>query len=415
MKRFSSLLATPAARVAAFRVAFGVLMCIELARYLAFGWVTDYWVTPTFHFTYYGFDWVTPWPGAGMYLHVAGLIVASALLAAGVWYRAAAAVFAVGFGYLFLLDQTPYLNHFYLIELFAILLAVLPSGAGEDVHPTWALRLLQFQLAVVYVFGGLAKLNADWLAGQPLTMWLQANDALPAFMHADAVGLAMSWGGLAVDLLIVPALLWRRTRLVGLVVVTAFHLVNAWIFSIGIFPWFSVTATWILFWPGPMKVAEDGARPGRVARLLIGVWVLLQVIVPLRHWAYPADVAWTDEGHRFAWRMKLRSKTTTGRFYVVLPDGERVRVDERDHLTALQADKMRTRPDMILQYAHLLCDENANRGDVEVRAHLFTSLNGRQQQRFIDPEVDLCREARTLQHVRWVVPREAEAHDEEQP
>ena len=57
-----------------------------------------------------------------------------------------------------------------------------------------------------------------------------------------------SWGGLIFDLAIVPALLWRRTRLVGYFLALTFHLANSLLWNIGIFPWFMVGAT-LLFFP----------------------------------------------------------------------------------------------------------------------------------------------------------------------
>jgi len=31
-------------------------------------------------------------------------------------------------------------------------------------------------------------------------------------------------------------------------------------------------------------------------------------LVPLRHLLYPGYVSWNEQGHRFAWQMKLRDK-----------------------------------------------------------------------------------------------------------
>ena len=41
---------------------------------------------------------------------------------------------------------------------------------------------------------------------------------------------------------------------------------------------------------------------------VLGLFVASNVLVPLRHFAYPGEVHWTEEGHRFAWHMKLRDK-----------------------------------------------------------------------------------------------------------
>ena len=33
--------------------------------------------------------------------------------------------------------------------------------------------------------------------------------------------------------------------------------------------------------------------------------------MPLRHFLYPGDPSWTEEGHNLAWHMRLRSKSGT--------------------------------------------------------------------------------------------------------
>jgi len=47
----------------------------------------------------------------------------------GFFYRAASILFAIGFGYMFLLEQALYLNHFYLIWLISIVMIFLPANA----------------------------------------------------------------------------------------------------------------------------------------------------------------------------------------------------------------------------------------------------------------------------------------------
>lgn len=48
------------APLATFRIAFGLLMFFSMLRFLWRGWVNTVYVTPEFHFTYMGFDWVQP-------------------------------------------------------------------------------------------------------------------------------------------------------------------------------------------------------------------------------------------------------------------------------------------------------------------------------------------------------------------
>ena len=59
------------ASLAAFRIAFGILCLVATIRFVAMGWVSELYIEPVHHFSYFGFGWVKPWPGWGMYLHFA--------------------------------------------------------------------------------------------------------------------------------------------------------------------------------------------------------------------------------------------------------------------------------------------------------------------------------------------------------
>lgn len=157
-------------------------MLWETWRYFSNGWIGAFWVEPAFHFTYYGFGWIQPWPGIGMYVHFAALAVLALLVALGLFYRMSIALFCVGFTYVFMLDQTAYQNHFYLVCLLSFLMIFVPANRvfsldamrrpGGETVPAWSLWILRFQMGVVYFFGGIAKLNGDWLRGEPMTIWL---------------------------------------------------------------------------------------------------------------------------------------------------------------------------------------------------------------------------------------------------
>ena len=138
------------------------------------------------------------------------------------------------------------------------------------------------------------------------------------------------------------------------------------------------------------------------------MWLALQVLVPLRHLLYPGNQSWTEQGHRFAWQMKLRDKDATAVFHVTDPaTGRRWHVDPAAHLAPHQVDEMASRPDMILQFAHHLARRWAEENAVpqaEVRARVCASLNGRKAALLIDPERDLARVERSLRHADWIMP-----------
>lgn len=434
----------------AFRVLFGGILLWEVYRYFTRGWIARYFVEPVVNFTYYGFSWVKPWPGSGMYIHFAVLGVAAACVMVGFLYRLAAPVLFVTFTYFFLLDQTRYMNHFYLVCLISFLMCFLPAERAfsvdallrrkirSDVVPAWTLWLLRAQVGIPYFFGGIAKLNSDWLqGGEPMRIWLRPFVKVPGFGHlfgADWVVYSFVIGGLLLDLLVVPLLLWRRTRLFAFVAAVLFNLINALIFEIGIFPWLMLGALLIFFPPDvvrrfarafmspgeefadappqPASIAERGSLPSlstaqKLTAGLLAAYFAVQLLLPLRHYLYPGNVSWTEEGHNFAWHMKLRTKGGEAIFTVTHPQsGQTWTIKPQDYLESHQLTKVITKPDLLVLFAHHLAEEKRREGyeNVAVRARVMASLNGRQPQLLIDPNVDLAKEDVSLLPKRWIVP-----------
>lgn len=433
------------ASLVAFRILFGAIMLWEVCRYFQNDWISRYYIRPRFHFTYYGFDWVSPWPGQWMYVHFALLGVLAACIIAGLHYRLCTALFFVGFTYVFLLDQAQYLNHFYFVSLMTFLMIFVPAHRAlsldarlrpelrSDTAPAWSLWILRAQVGLVYFYAGVAKINHDWLRGEPMRAWLAQRDdysllgpLLPVgqLFREEWVVYLFSYGGLLLDLLVVPFLLWRPSRAYAFGLLVYFHLTNAWLFNIGIFPWFAMAATLLFFepdWPRrifnwPRRDAEltrngEAAPPSSPIRTLgFAFWSFyfaLQVLVPLRHLLYPSDVHWTEEGHRFSWHMKLRDKQATAEFELRNPaTGTTWTVKPTKYLSHRQAGKMAARPDMVLQFAHFLRDKLRQEGheNIEVRAIVKASLNGRPMAPLIDPAVNLAAEPRNLWAAKWILP-----------
>lgn len=426
-----------------FRIIFGFVMLVEVIRYFAYDWV-EIFNASDFRLGYYAFEWVRPWPHPGMHIHFAALGLAAVCIAVGFCYRFMTVLFFIGFTHVFLLDETRYLNHFYLICLISLLIIFLPAHRAwsvdawlrpairSGVTPAWTLWLMRAQIGLPYIFGGIAKLSSDWLHGEPMRMWLAQRAHMPVIgPHVQEEWLVYFFviGGLLLDLFIVPCLLWRRTRVLAFCAVASFHLLNSQLFRIGIFPWLMLGATFIFFPPdaisrllrrvgisSPAVAAAPGAaphaavpwwRPRTWVMGTVAVYLAVQVLVPLRHFLYPGNVHWTEEGHRFSWHMKLRTKSGDTLYDLASPaTGRTWLVDPMEHLSDSAYEKMTTHPDMILQYAHYLARQKRGEGypDIEVRARTMVSLNGRPPRPLVDPHVDLAQEPRTLSHAHWILP-----------
>ena len=68
------------------------------------------------------------------------------------------------------------------------------------------------------------------------------------------------------------------------------------------------------------------------------------------------------------------------------------RIDASQYLTPLQVYMMSTQPDMILSFGRWLAERWRHQGyaQIEVRAHVEVSLNGRPHRALIDPDADLA-------------------------
>lgn len=431
-----------AASSAAFRLSFGVLLLVSTLRFLAHGWVRDFYLKPAHFFHYYGLSWIRPLPGLGMYALYVLLALAALAIALGWAYRVAAFVFALGFSYAHLCDKSNYLNHYYLISLLAGWFVILPLdrefSLRARVHPNqrrgqvraWVLYLLRFQVGVVYVFGGLGKLGSDWLTyGQPLSIWLSAKTELPGLgqlLGKPWSGPVFSWAGALFDLSIVPLLSWRVTRAPAYLVLVGFHVLTAVLFPIGMFPWLMIVAATLFCspsWPRrfsklwqrapakPISSGIAGAPLGPRLGLAAALYAAIQIALPLRSAFYPGNTLWSEEGFRFSWKVMLIEKVGSLEFEVVDGEGRQYSVSPREYLTPIQARMAATQPDMILELAHWIAHDFTARGhrSVRVYADCEVSFNGRSRHRLVDPRRDLTKEQGGLAASDWLMPAPTEA------
>ena len=425
----------PAAGLAAFRILFGLVMCVGLTRFAVHGWIEAVFVEPTFFFKYEGFEWTVVWDRPWLYVHFLVTAAAALLVAVGLFYRVAAAVFFLGFTYVQLLDVTTYLNHYYLVVLLSAWMVALPlhrcwsldahrrPELRQDVLPAWTLYLLRFQVGVVYVYASLAKFHPDWLIhAQPLGIWMAARTEIPIIGPVLSIPLTayvMSWAGFLYDLSIPFALLWRRTRAVAYGAVLVFHFFTWVLFDIGMFPFIMVVATTVFFdpqWPlrrrtQPAGISAPPLAPRPAHRhLLVGVlavYCAVQVMLPARHWFHPGDVLWNEVGMRFAWKVLVREKNGSLTYHVrQTRSGRTWQVNPLEYLDHRQYSDMSGQPDLIVQLGKHIADDFEQRklGPVEVRVESWVSLNGRSPALLLNPEIDLRTIGPNSDPTTWIQP-----------
>ena len=424
-----------------FRIAFGLLMVLEALGALGTGWVKMYYLDPEIHFSYIGLEFIKPLPGNGMvYVYLAQAVVALGILL-GWRYRLSAAVFFLLFGYSFWCEKTHYLNHHYLVWLVSGLMVFLPAHRWLSLDAKrnpetatrqmafWPLFLLRVQLVIVYFYAGLAKLQPDWLAGKPLRIWFAAKADYPIigpWLPTEPVIMFTAWGGLIFDLLVAWGLLYKPTRWFAFVVAAVFHVFNAAVFQVGVFPWFMLLASLLFFEPEQIgrwffgkraipaglqeqNAAVAGTNWPAVTKTLLPAYLVFQALFPFRHWLVPGDVNWTEEGHRYSWRMMLRAKSGYVHYQIRDPEtGQTFTEYPNAHLTPSQQTDVASRPDMTWQYAQFLKEKYRQRGveNVQVFAYSSLSINGYPPQPLVDSSADLASiPYQLIGHKEWVTQR----------
>jgi len=418
------------------RIVVGLLVGIELS----FGIFNNYsrtLIEPQFHFSYILTPFISPWQKAEIiYIHFILNFILGLLFASGLFFRWVRVLFLLSTSSLFLMEKSLYINHFYLYSLFLFLFLFLPANRAYSVDtlrkptlkasqvPAWTIYILLFQISIVYIYASFAKLNTDWLHAQPIKIWLASKANYPiigSILSSPTHAYLVAYGGILFDLLIVFFMIKKSTRKFAFFVCCFFHISNAITFGVGTFPWFSIAITALFFpannfrkWklknnlpPLGYKTVNYGNRK-KIIYGILGVYIILQLLIPLRQHLFSGNTSWTEEGHYFSWRMMLRSKQSTIHFIVKDANTNKTeRINLNDYLNYRQIRKMGGNPDMILQFAHFLKTEYATKKDFKrplVYARNRVTMNARLPQEMIKKGIDLGNEVRSLSPYTWVIP-----------
>lgn len=402
-----------------FRIFFGFLLAAETFGAILTGWVKNNFITPQFTFNHIGFDWLLPLPGNGMYIYFATMGFLGIFVMLGFRYRWSLFLYTILWTGTYLMQKTSYNNHYYMLILVCAMMLFLPADryASLDVKnnplrkkltmPIWCSHVMILQVAIVYFFATVAKFYPDWLDGT-FTRNLLVNKSPYPFVqeifNQKWFYLFIAYSGILFDMLIIPLLLWKKTRTIAFVGALIFHLFNAVTLQIGIFPFFALS--YVVFFYPPEKIRkiffrkkpavsiEDQPDYEGISALkyFFVPYFILQLALPIRHWFIKGDVLWTEEGHRLSWRMMLRSRTGYASFKVVDKEtGKKIPYRLYEKLTPKQLAMVGDKPDAIWQMAQRIKEEFASEGkNVSVFVNCNVSINQRPYKPLIDSSVDLA-------------------------
>jgi vitamin K-dependent gamma-carboxylase len=313
------------------------------------------------------------------------------------------------------------------------------------------------QFFIVYIFAAVAKLNPDWLRGEPhTTSLMHSADKLPPFV---AHVVATPWfchlitcGGIAIDSTVGFLLWFPQTFFLGALASLSFHLINSMMFQIGIFPWLMIAAIGIfakpswprVLFPRKKKIAratadatnDAGVNAGTVCNAFdlkglgkkypsasvrchsalnlavltfLHLYFVIQATLPLVHFLYPGEPSWTEQGFRFSWSMMMRL-TKVQDFHMIATDprtGVSTDINFDKVLNRLQFRIMTMRPDLVIEMAHKVADSIEQQFHVRpiITVKDVVSHNYRPAQDLINPEVDLAvQPIEFWPPAQWIVP-----------
>ncbi len=310
-----------------FRICFGLLITLETWDAILIGWVRWVLVEPQFTFNFIGFDFLQPLPGNGMYFYFTLMGIFGIFVMLGFKYRFSIIAFTLMWTCVYLMQKTSYNNHYYLLILISIFMCFAPANRYFSIDarqnpairkiamPQWISLFIISQLVIVYTFAACAKLYPDWLNGtlpKLLSTWKSNTWFIGDIFLQEWAQNFLTYFAIFFDLLIVPLMLWKRTRLPVFILAIFFHLFNSFVFRIGIFPYLSL-AFFLFFFPTevvrrrflPRKpyYSKDEIIVPNYKKTLIPFlifWFLVQITLPLRHWFIKDAVLWTEEGHRLS-------------------------------------------------------------------------------------------------------------------
>ena len=267
-----------------FRFLFGFLLCIEFFVVSRESF-PEHYIKPLFHFTYPLFDLLGLKPLSQPYLWLIfhALRISTIGIMLGLLTRLCLIVFTTTFGYFFFMESSVYTNHYYLIVLLPFVMCFGHSGSAFSLDSLiskrgrrrevdyWEVFLLRFQICVVFLFGAIAKMNADWLIhAAPLYLNTIRHFSFLGYpLREQWLAVVLSWAGMLTDLGLGILLAIDRLPKLAFMWLCLFNGMNVYLFGLGIktFPYLMVSS-YILFLPTPI-VRESIARftKGNVSRL----------------------------------------------------------------------------------------------------------------------------------------------------
>lgn len=420
-----------------FRIILGFLLAAESFGAIFTGWVKQTLIEPDFTFSFIGLDWLQPLPSYGMYFYFSVMGFLGIAIMLGFRYKISMILYTVLWAGVYFMQKTSYNNHYYLLLLICFIMIFLPANQEKSLDvklgntsfkqtmPNWIRIVFMTMVGIVYTYAAIAKFYPDWLDGTytrnllataPIFDFIPRDSFLSYLFSQKWFYLFIAYAGICYDLFIVPLLLFKRTRTIALIGSLVFHLFNSITLHIGIFPYFALS--FALFFYPPNQIRKLFLRNTRTEESIPALdyqnqkifyylfvpFLIIQLLLPLRHHCIKGNVFWTEEGHRLSWRMMLRNRSGFISFKVVHNDTKRTEIyDYRKKLSPKQANALATKPDFIWQFCQHIKADFPNE-DISIYIDCKNAINHGKYLTLINPDYDMAKaEWNYFFHNEWIV------------
>ncbi|XP_074649215.1 vitamin K-dependent gamma-carboxylase-like [Tubulanus polymorphus] len=459
--------------LAVMRILFGVLMWMDFYGERRGLNLDLRWGDPENKCFFPLFWFLRPLPLQWMVIMYLFMYIATFGIMLGCFYRLSCAVFMVSYWYVFWLDKQSWNNHSYLYGLSSIILLIIDANRAWSIDgyiwpeirnthvPAWNYGLFRFQLFLVYFLASIKKLVPDWYMGYSMKRlavhWVFSPFRL--FMDTEMITLVVVHiGGLFIDMFIGYFLYFDITRPIGLMMGFSFNLMNAQIFSIGMFP-YTMLATMPIFcaadWPvrfmrtwfpkklqikvAPLQINDHciyeksfvkpenqpdrsrneksgkkypRSRMGKfhiIATSFLLCYGAVQLFLPFSHWISRGYNNWGEGLYGYSWNMMVQSWSEQ-HLHVKFVDKNTGYVGflNPHAWTDSKQTRWNSYADMLKQYAYCVQDKLATRyniTNIELYVDVWKSVNSRIHQRMFNPTVDLISaEWDVFKQTKWTMP-----------
>lgn len=256
--------------------------------------------------------------------------------------------------------------------------------------PQWIIFFFISLIGIVYTYAAFAKFYPDWLDGAFAKILLQRITSRPNFLELFSQKwfyLSFAYAGIVFD---------------------------SYTLRIGIFPYIALSFSVFFFEPKKIRklffkeeneivnTTNDSSK--KLVYYFALPFLILQLLLPLRHYLIKGDVLWTEEGHRLSWRVMLRERT--GDIKIKIVDNEtqkEFQYDYHKNLTYIQAKQLAVKPDFIWQYCQRIKKEYEGK-NISIYIDCKNSINDKPKQVLIDPNYDMAKaEWNYFAHNEWIL------------